>query len=195
MAFSERIKAGAEPLSCAVCRQPLREGRRVRNPDYALDAPLCPDCYAAFFKGRKTGMDVALTDDTARTRVRYRPAEPLEFDPFFRRREPSGGFEHPLPELNIPQIIRDCLFWAAFCAVLRLVLLVCGGEDAAQSLSSRLLGVLLPVGSLLWLTRYVYDLIRGILYGMGYTRQLVLLLAIAAMSLLAWYTRPGMLFW
>ena len=41
----------------------------------------------------------------------------------------------------------------------------------------------------------LYRLVQGLLYGMGYTRQLVLAAAMIVQVLLAWLCRTGMLFW
>ena len=197
MAFSERVKAhGEELLQCGICRQPIREGRRIRSADYKFRAPVCQHCYQAYFLNRQAGMDVGYTDDTARSNVWYRPAEPLERDPLFRRNEPPCGYEHPFPDLPVSQIVRDTAFWILFCIGIRLILhLESDAASGARSISASVLDVAIPVGSLIWSMRYLYQLIRGILYGMGYTRQLVLLTAIIAQLTLSWLCRTGMLLW
>ena len=120
--------------------------------------------------------------------------------PIFRRSEPACGYEFPFPELTIPQIIRDTLFWVMFSIGIKFLIYVsCGISGEADwtehSLSAGLMNLLLPAGSLLWGMRYLYRLVQGLMYGMGYTRQLVLVCAMIVQVLLAWLCRTGMLFW
>ena len=200
MAFSERVKAKEDaPAQCVICRGLITEGRQILEPEYQCSGALCKSCYRSFFLDQRSGLDVGITDDTERTRVRYRRPEPLEHDPIFRRSEPACGYEFPFPEQPINQIFRDTLFWVLFCVGLRFLLFLTGtawDEDwTNHCLSAGLFDLLLPAGSLLWGMRYLYQLIQGMLYGMGYTRQFVLLGAMIVQVLLAWQCRTGTLFW
>ncbi len=201
MAFSEKIKGTADaPLQCGICRQLIPDGRRILSEDYECDAPICKSCYQQYFMNSKQGLDIGITDDTDRSPVRYRRADPLEYDPVFRREEPPCGFEYPFPECLIEQTIRDTVFWVLFCIAVRLFLYLTGspsyeGTLEDSSLSAQLLDLLIPAGSLIWAMRYLYQLVQGMLYGMGYLRQFVLLGAMIVQAVLAWLAAAGMIIW
>ena len=201
MPFSERVRGKADaPLQCVICRQLVQDGRQLLNPEYQCSGTICKSCYRSFYMDKKAGLDAGIADDTDRTAVRYRRSEPLEHDPIFRRSEPACGYEFPFPDSPVSQIVRDTLFWVLFCVGSRLLLLLLAGFDSVgdwteHSLSAGILDLLLPAGSLLWGMHCLYRLVQGLLYGMGYTRQLVLAAAMIVQVLLAWLCRTGMLFW
>ncbi len=182
MAFSERIRSDGT-MQCSICRQILKDdGRRLRSKDYMGDAPICKSCLNRFFKDTKTGLSIGITDDPVSPGVRFRPAEPIEHDPIFRKKEPPCGYEHPFPELLISQIIRDCAFWLLLCGFLHMLLFL---QPETHSISDAALHVLILGGSGLQAVRYTAALVRGIFYGIGHTRRIALVAAAAVMVLAA----------
>ena len=195
MGFSERVRGNAEqPLQCGICRQPVQEARRIRNAEYKCEEPICQNCYRSYFLNRRDGLDAGIMDDPDRTAVRYRAAEPLEHELLFRRKEPRCGYEYPFPEIVMTDVLRDTLFWALCCIGIRFLLWLTG-HTGEGSICALLADFLLPAASLIWAMRYLYKLVRGIWYGMGYTRQFVLTAAMIVQALLAWLCRTGKIFW
>lgn len=187
MSFSERDKS-SEEKQCPICRQPIKDGRVIQEKAYMDGTPICRACYRDYYMNRARQRTVGTLDDTAVPLVRFKPAAVLERDPIFHKEPPACGYDFPLPQITIEQTIRDAVFWILFCAAVLLAHRIgCGNSHFGilqeTSLSYLLLKYVLPGVSLVLALSYLWKLIRGILYGIGHTRRLVLAGAVIAMVL------------
>ena len=183
MAFSEKIKANGS-LQCSVCRKILKDGRRIRCRDYMGDAPICQACLERFYRDPASGLDIGIADDPMRLRVRFGLAEPLEHDPIFRRKEPPFGYEFPFPETLIPDTIRTTILWTILALSLR-GLLTLLGIGLHPDISTLILRGVTAAGSAALAFLNTSRLIRGIFYGIGHTRRLVLIAETAVLCAFA----------
>ncbi len=184
MAFS----SGLSPMEdcCPVCGQKKRNGRTVLNPAYGDQMQICSQCYDRCYHNKNDKLrNIESMDHPSNLLQKLRPAECLEYETLFQKKEPACGYEFPLSHILTEQIIRNVISWWLFSFALRGALLLSSTmEDPSQCLSWKAVELVIKGGSALWAISFAWHLLKGIFYGIGHTRRLTLLGAVLLMGLL-----------
>lgn len=190
MAFDKKYKNSGDSL-CPICRRTYTEGRSIIEGAYHKGTgTMCKDCMNRYYRNHKTGRTAADTDDPVNFLVRLRPAQILEKPRLLQKAEPPCGYEYVMPELCAQQIIQDLVIWVVLCLTIGLL----GGKGSVEHISMLIMGIVLTFISLFWAMYDLFRLIKGILFGMGHIRRVLLLVSVLVKLLLAWNFFPLYLF-
>ena len=188
MAFDKKFKNSGNAL-CPICRRPYTDGRSIVEKAYHKGCgKMCKDCMNQFY--RDSGRSAAISDDPVNLLVRLRPAQILERPRLMHRDVPRGGYEFVMPELCAQQIVQNLVVWVTLCFMIGLL----GGTGSKEHISMLVMDILITLFTIAWMIHDVFQLLKGLLLGMGHTRRILLLVSALIKFLLAWHFFPLYLF-
>ncbi len=185
MAYWKNTKKN-EPAMCPICRQMYTNGAVVEY-DSKNPAEMCKDC---FNRGYKSGKDrnIVSIDTPANFAVQFRPAPILERPKFKKKEAPECGYEYAIPQITEYQLIRDRIIWIVLLLILSFIVKQNGDYISTNNnnVCLTIIYIIQFIWSLCFCISDFKSLIKGILYGMGHTRRIILLITGGTMAYMTW---------